>query len=718
MIERWLRTTAVALVATALTTPAMAQSPSNDDTSGAEPDARSTAMSDASGVMRLPQISVTATRSPIKAFEYPGMVTVIGRDRIDTLQPSTPDDILKFVPGVEFTGGPRRTGEVPSIRGFSGPDVVVLVDGARQAFDSGHDGRFFIDPALLREVEVLRGSASALYGSGGTGGVVEFRTIRAEDLLSGDETIGARVSSGYQTANREKLATATVFGRPTAKTDLVFSLAGRDSGSIELGNGSKLNRTDDEIVTGLLKGGFQIDDNQRIEASFQRFANKAEEPSNGQGLGGNDIVEKDVETDNWRLGYAYTHPTNDLIDLDVVAYYTRFQVDELRLDSLGAGPQGQLLERDVDTIGFRVDNRSRFEFSDSINATLTYGAEGYRDEQDGATDGANRDGVPDAESEFAGAFAQAEFRFEKPAGLLPGELIVIPGVRYDRFGSSSSAAADTDDDQVSPRIGASYLPTPWSLLFANFGDAFRAPTINELYTTGVHFRIPVGAGVTNRFVANPNLKPQSTTTFEFGGGLDFSDVVVPKDRLQVKVTHFEIQGKDFIDQRVVQPTLFVDCNPFIPGACDGTTRAENVANAELHGNEVEASYENQRVRIAVGVSSVDGRNTDTGAKLGVLTPTQLTVDTELRLPEIDSAFGWRMLAADEFNKVNTAAERRDGYAVHDIYFAWKPSQKLLRGLRIDLGVDNIFDKSYSRVNTNAPEPGRSFKALVSYQLTW
>ncbi len=140
----------------------------------------------------LDTISVTATRNPIKAFEYPGMVSVIGREGIQTRQPSTPDDILKFVPNVEFTGGPRRTGETPSIRGFSGPDVIVMFDGARQNFGSAHDGRFFIDPSLLKSVEVLRGPASSLYGSGGTGGIIEFRTMGAADFLAPGETVVRR----------------------------------------------------------------------------------------------------------------------------------------------------------------------------------------------------------------------------------------------------------------------------------------------------------------------------------------------------------------------------------------------------------------------------------------------------------------------------------------------------------------------------------------------
>ena len=167
----------------------------------------------------LPTMSVTATRNPTDAFEYPGMVTVIGREELETYQASTPDDVLQFVPGVEFVGGPRRTGESPTIRGFSGPDVIILIDGARQNFNSGHNGSFYLDPSVLREIEVLRGPASSLYGSGGTGGVIEFRTINAADFLKPGETAGFVVGTGYQTVNREIMGTTTVFGTPLDGVD-------------------------------------------------------------------------------------------------------------------------------------------------------------------------------------------------------------------------------------------------------------------------------------------------------------------------------------------------------------------------------------------------------------------------------------------------------------------------------------------------------------------
>ena len=666
----------------------------------------------------LPPVSVTATRNPITVFEYPGMVSVIDRSQIELYQPSSPDDFLKWVPNVEFTGGPRRTGELPSIRGFSGPDLVVLIDGARQNFASAHDGRFSLDPSLVRQAEVVRGPASALYGSGGAGGVFEFRTVRARDLLAPGKQTGISAATGFRHGNREKFGTLTGYGVTGNGMDLVGSITKRNSGSIELGNGTELDRTDDDIISGLAKIGFSVRQHHQIEASFQRFENDAVEPNNAQGVGGLDQVDKEIRSDTSRLTYGFHDPDNALIDFDAIVYFTASQADELRLDARGEGPVGELLRRDVDTTGARLDNRSQFSFTENMGVTLTYGGEAYRDEQKGAAGAGLRDGVPNAKTEFTALFTQAEFRWRKPLGFVPGNLLLIPGMRYDQFDSSSSLAAGSSDEELSPRIGLSYLPWDWSLLFVNYASAFRAPSINELYITGVHFRIPVGPGVINRFVPNPQLKPQNTETFEIGAGVEFDGLFTPDGTIRAKGSYFRTEGKDFIDLAVVQPALFRACNPFIRGNCDGRTTASNVRDARLNGRELEVSYENSRVRFALGYSSVNGEDTITGRKLGVLTPDQITLDTTIPVPPLQSLVGWRLLAANQFDKVNSPADIRDGYAVHDIFFAWRPRHHRLAGLQADLGIDNIFDKSYTRVFTSANEAGRSYNASLRYALQW
>lgn len=434
------------------------------------------------------------------------MVSMVGGEELDRLQPSYAGDVLRFVPNVEFTGGPRRSGETPSIRGFSGAGLVILVDGARQNFGSAHDGRFFVDPSLLREVEVLRGPASALYGSGGTGGVVEFRTVRAADLLHGSRRFGATASAGYQDVNDETRASFTAYAMPAAGLDLLGHVVKRDSGAIALGDGNELTSTDEDIVSGLVKAGYDFGDSHRLEASFRRFGNSAREPNNGQGLGSGGAVEKALLSEDIRLAYHYHDPRNRLVDLDIVAYRTRNEADELRLDDLGAGPAGELLARDVRTSGLCLDNRSRLTWADGGETTLTYGVEYYRDEQDGAADDAERPGVPDAGSAFLGAFLQAEVAVAEPFGVLPGEPLLIPGVRRDDYESSSDLGTDNAERRWSPRIAASYAPLPWMRAFVNAVEAFRAPSMDEIYNTGVHFVIPIAPGIdiVNRFVPNPD----------------------------------------------------------------------------------------------------------------------------------------------------------------------------------------------------------------------
>ena len=146
-------------------------------------------------------ITVFATRSAAPAFDYPGQVSVVERDRILDFNPQTIQDVFQAVPGASFDSGPRRTGDAPAIRGLSGAGVQVFLDGARQSFISGHDGRFFVDPDLVSAVEVVRGPTSALYGSGALGGVIAIRTLRAADLLDDGARGFFKIGGGFHSVN-------------------------------------------------------------------------------------------------------------------------------------------------------------------------------------------------------------------------------------------------------------------------------------------------------------------------------------------------------------------------------------------------------------------------------------------------------------------------------------------------------------------------------------
>ena len=122
--------------------------------------------------------------------------------------------------------------------------------------------------------------------------------------------------------------------------------------------------------------------------------------------------------------------------------------------------------------------------------------------------------------------------------------------------------------------------------------------------------------------------------------------------------------------------------------------------------------------LGLGFSSINGKNDDTGAKLGSLSPDQLSFNIGVKIPELQSVIGWRGIAATEFENVDDEDDKRSGYTVHDVYLSWEPNNFLIDGVRLDLGVDNAFDKSYSRISTSAAEPGRNIKGLITYSRNW
>ena len=108
-------------------------------------------------VIELEVVTVTATKTERSAFEVPPSVSIVGPECIESEQPQPIDDLREELPNVEAVSGPRRIGESANIRGVDEARIVTTIDGARQNFNLAHQGRFFIEPGLLKQVEVYLG---------------------------------------------------------------------------------------------------------------------------------------------------------------------------------------------------------------------------------------------------------------------------------------------------------------------------------------------------------------------------------------------------------------------------------------------------------------------------------------------------------------------------------------------------------------------------------
>lgn len=658
-------------------------------------------------------IVVTATKTELTNFDYPGLTSAIVFEDLEEERPSDLTDLLQDIPGLQVAGGPRRTGQTISLRGFGRESVTLLVDGARQNFNSAHDGVLFLDPSLLGRVESVRGSAAALYGSGASGGVIAFETLEADDVLRDGQTLGARASLGYRSVNEESRGSAAVFGEAGA-FEGIAAISLRQSGDIALGSGGDLP-ADDEVFSSLLAGEWDLNDAVELELGWLSFENEAVEPNNGQGaslVGGlNPLVNKDVKSDSYRATLSIAPGDNALIDFEATLYHNIGEVDEI-------DPAiNRFIERDLETTGIRAENRAEFTLGE-LDLALLIGAEWYEDEQtgfDSDTADNRRGGVPSGTTSFTGAWAQLETRFDLGAA---GELIVLPGVRFDSFESDSDIGGANEDDAVSPRIAATWAPNEQVRLFASWSEAFRAPSLNELYLSDTHFSLPhpvlgFPVFITNEFIANPNLKPEETETFEIGAGFIQDGVFGANDRFEIKGAWFQTDATDLINLDVdfaFSPSCFAP--PFFQPCSAGTSFSENLDSAELDGFEIAAAYVNGPFELSGALYEVDGENSATGDPIGALQPIMGHVTARYRLDAQRLTLGGRLGFAGEFDKTTDPNAERDGYAVLDLYAGWRPFAD--QDVRIDFGVENVFEEDYERVFAGVSEPGRS----VRIDLTW
>ena len=118
---------------------------------------------------------VLITASPIKrtVLESSTPVTILSGEELDQNQAATLGDTLKSVPGVHSSYyGPVASS--PIIRGLDGPRIKVVQNGlgASDASRVGPDHQVSTETSTATQIEVLRGPATLLYGSGAIGGVV------------------------------------------------------------------------------------------------------------------------------------------------------------------------------------------------------------------------------------------------------------------------------------------------------------------------------------------------------------------------------------------------------------------------------------------------------------------------------------------------------------------------------------------------------------------
>lgn len=136
----------------------------------------------------LAPIVVTASRMEESILKAKADMSVVGREEIEQMHMDNVEEVLRTVPGVQFLdyGSNGLNANVSGIRINGNKDVVILVDGVRVNDFKGAGSSGYMFAALMNNmdnierVEVMRGSAATMYGSGAKGGVINIITRRPE----------------------------------------------------------------------------------------------------------------------------------------------------------------------------------------------------------------------------------------------------------------------------------------------------------------------------------------------------------------------------------------------------------------------------------------------------------------------------------------------------------------------------------------------------------
>jgi hemoglobin/transferrin/lactoferrin receptor protein len=231
---------------------------------------------------------------------------------------------------------------------------------------------------------------------------------------------------------------------------------------------------------------------------------------------------------------------------------------------------------------------------------------------------------------------------------------------------------------------------------ASFNEAFRAPALRELFIGGQHFP-------GNRYVPNPDLQPESATSYELGLRYSRKGLLTGADRLRGRVALFRNDIDDFIEQRVRganAPTPLAD-----------TTRFDNVGEARIDGLELELDWRIADYRVHLFAARLRGDDRELGIPLESIPGDEVGLRIER---SVRSLFvGGQIVHTAEQDRLFVTpfgAQPTPAHTRLDLFTTWQATP----ALRINARIDNLTDTTYRRHLTLINQPGRSIKLQAAY----
>ena len=189
-------------------------------------------------------IVVTSTKTSESAIDALSGSSAVGKEQLDEqFQPDKVSQALTTIPGVTTAEAASDTAQAINIRGLMDfGRVNVLVEGARQNFQrTGHnaDGVFYLEPEMVKSIDITRGPATNIYGSGAIGGVALFNLLDADDIIRPGETAAIRSRLRF-TTNGEGTLHSETGAVKVGNFDILGQFNGRNIGDYQDGSGREV----------------------------------------------------------------------------------------------------------------------------------------------------------------------------------------------------------------------------------------------------------------------------------------------------------------------------------------------------------------------------------------------------------------------------------------------------------------------------------------------
>ncbi len=559
-------------------------------------------------------ITVTATREAQATDDVPVTVSVLSDTKIENELATDIKDLVRFEPGVSVRNAPSRftaaganTGRDGNagfnIRGLEGNRVLIQVDGIRIpdafAFGGQSVGRGdYADLDLLKSAEILRGPASALYGSDGIAGAVSFITKDPDDFLTGGRSYAARLRAAYASADESTATGVVLAGGLGSFSGMLAATVREASEQDNQGTNQALdirrtapNPQSFTTQSWLGKLVFAPNDVHRLRLTGETFDRKittevfsarAVQPIPPGPFAATAVIDLDavdtITRERVSLDYRYKH--DGLIDEALLSlFWQASETVEFADEDRNTAPDRiriNTFDNEVRGVSFQAISKGEIA---GARHSVIFGADYSETRQEGVRDGT----VPPVGETFpTRAFPATDYSltgvFVQDAISLFGErLQIIPAVRFDGYDLSPDAdplfigaTASQSDSRISPKLGLVFWPLETVGGFVNLAEGFKAPApsqVNNGFTNVVAFY---------RSIPNPDLKPETSRSAE--AGLRFRRADYAGFEWSGSITGFRSDYRDFIEQVQIGGN-FTPANPAL-------FQFVNLSDVQIQGIEV------------------------------------------------------------------------------------------------------------------------------------